>query len=99
MGSTDEVRRLIGARIRAGQLPSAGTHETFGRRGEGLLCACCDQPIDSSQLEYDVEVVSDLGPLATLPMHVYCYHAWHQVSMLSPKKETKQSPGWASPGF
>ena len=86
MGSTGDVRRFIEARILSGQLPPAGTHETFGRRGEGLLCACCDQPIERSQLEYDVELLSDHGPQATLPMHVYCYHAWHQVSLLWPKR-------------
>lgn len=86
MGNTAEVRRLIEARIRSGQLPPAGTHETFGRRGDGVLCACCDLPIERTQLEYDVEILSDLGPQTTLAMHVYCYHAWHQVSLLWPRK-------------
>jgi len=86
MGNTGEIRRLIEARILSGQLPPAGTNETFGRRGGGSACACCDFPIERSQLEYDVEVISELGPQATLAMHVYCYHVWHQVSLLWPAK-------------
>jgi hypothetical protein len=80
MGRPLRVEQQIAARIRAGQLPCAHLYEVFGRRGDGLACACCDDPITSRQIEYDVELSCAMGPVTTLPMHGFCYHAWHQVS-------------------
>jgi hypothetical protein len=75
----DEVRQLIQARILSGQLPRAGNHETFGRKGDGLPCACCDGVITPQQLEYVAEF-ADLGAL-TLPLHAHCYRTWLEVSL------------------
>lgn len=80
MGNQYQIRQLIQARIHAGQLPDASIYEVFGRKGDGLSCACCDDPISSHQIEYDVEVLSAMGAVTTLPMHLFCYHAWHEVA-------------------
>ena len=80
MANPKEVRELIRLRLRSGQLPHTGKHEVFGRKGDGLPCACCDQLITPQQIEHDVEFASDLGTLSTMPMHAYCYHAWQEVS-------------------
>jgi hypothetical protein len=74
----DEVRRVIQARILAGQLPRAGNHEMFGRKGDGLLCACCDEVITPQQIEYVAEF-ADSSAL-TLPLHAHCYRMWLEVS-------------------
>lgn len=79
MRNPDPVRQLIKARILAGQLPYTGNYEVFGRKGDGLRCACCDEPIVRPQIEHDVEFSSDLGTLTTLPMHSCCYQAWREV--------------------
>jgi hypothetical protein len=80
MGNANEVRQLIQARIRAGQLPQARNYEIFGRKGDQLRCACCDDPITRDQIEYDVEFCAEMGAVTTLPMHKSCYRAWYEVS-------------------
>ena len=79
-GNPNEIRQLIDARIHAAQLPHAENYEVFGRKGDGLPCACCDAPINRPQIEYDVELLSKMGAVTTLPMHVACYRAWYEVS-------------------
>lgn len=79
MGIPEQIRQLIRARMDAGQLPYASFYEVFGRKGGGLPCACCDELITRQQTEYDVELSSSLGVITTLPMHVCCYRAWHEV--------------------
>lgn len=80
VGSPTQIRQLIKARIDAGRLPCALLYEVFGRKGDGLRCACCDAAITREQIEYDLEIFSPTGALTTLPMHPYCYYAWHEIS-------------------
>ena len=80
MGESNQIRRLIDERIRAGQLPHAERYEVYGRKGDGLPCACCDGPITRPHIEYDVEFFSNMGAVTTLPMHPACYRAWYEVS-------------------
>jgi len=81
MAISNQIRQLVQARIRAGQLPSADNYyEVFGRKGDGLHCACCDDPVTRQQIEYDVEFSSAMGVVMTLPMHTFCYRAWYEVS-------------------
>ena len=80
MGNQSQIRQHIQARIHASQLPYADFYELYRRKGDGLPCACCDDPLTSPQIEYDVELCSAMGALTTLPMHARCYYAWHEVS-------------------
>jgi hypothetical protein len=80
MRNANQIRKLIQARIYAGQLPHARNYEIFGRKGDALRCACCDDPITRQQIEYDVEFSSDMGAMTTLPMHTFCYRTWYEVS-------------------
>ena len=79
MDMPSQVQQLIETRVHAGQLPYTSLYEVFGRRGDGLACACCDELITSQQIEYDVELPSAMGAVTTLPMHVFCYQVWHQA--------------------
>lgn len=87
MVNPQQIRQLIRTRIQEGQLPYASIYEVFGRKGDGLACACCDEPITSQQIEYDVELCSNIGVLTTLPMHGFCYQAWHEVSSATRRAE------------
>lgn len=80
MRSQNQIRQLIQARIHAGQLPCASIYEVFGRKGDGLSCACCDDVITNQQIEYDLELCSEMGAATTLPMHGICFQAWHEVA-------------------
>jgi hypothetical protein len=78
MGNQKNLQQLILTRIDQGNLPPAGRHELFGRKGDGLPCVCCDRLITPQQIEYDVEFAGDIGTV--MPMHAGCYHAWQEVS-------------------
>ncbi len=92
METANQVRQLIQTRIDAGQLPQAKNYEIFGRQGDGLRCACCDDPITGQQIEYDLEFCSDMGAAATLPMHTVCYRAWCEISYAIQCRERSASP-------
>jgi hypothetical protein len=88
MANSNQIRQLIQARIRAGKLPSAENfYEVFGRKGDRLHCACCDDPVTRQQIEYDVEFSSEMGVVTTLPMHTFCYRAWYEVSCAIPRRQ------------
>ena len=87
MCNQNEVKQLIQSRIDSGQLPRSRNYEVFGRKGDELPCACCDEPITRPEIEYDVEFSSDTGAVATLPMHAFCYRAWREVSCALQRSE------------
>jgi hypothetical protein len=78
-------RRLIAERLRTGVLPRYHGHRTFGGRGEGTPCACCDEPIAPADVQYDVdhrEVAGESAAerLRSIPMHLHCYRVWVEES-------------------
>ncbi len=72
------VRRLIIERLAAGTLPRSREQRIFGGRGDGAFCGCCDQPIGSADIQYDID---DEGAVQrTIPMHLHCYRLWVEES-------------------
>ena len=56
----------------AALLPPQGEGQIFGGRGEGHTCDLCGVPIESSQIEYEVEWRDDAGPRRS-HFHLGCY--------------------------
>jgi hypothetical protein len=56
----------------AGHLPPKGQGQIFGGRGEGNPCDLCGLPIQSSQIEYEVEW-QDAGGMRRAHLHLACY--------------------------
>ena len=78
-------RRLIAARLRVAVLPHYRSQRTFGGRGEGTPCACCDEPIAREEVQYDVEQHDAAGgnvpeQVRSIPMHLHCYRLWVEES-------------------
>jgi hypothetical protein len=53
-------------------LPPKGQGRIYGGRGQGSLCALCGDPIDPSQIEYEIEWSNAEGPQRS-HFHLACY--------------------------
>jgi hypothetical protein len=78
-------RRLIVERLRVAVLPRYRGQRTFGGRGEGTPCACCDEPIALADVQYEVEQRDAGGndvpeQVRSIPMHLHCYRLWVEES-------------------
>jgi hypothetical protein len=69
------LRPTASERIANGQLPGAAPSRMWAGHGSGQLCALCDQPITSDDVEYEVEVQRDSAP-ATFRFHRACESVW-----------------------
>jgi hypothetical protein len=54
------------------KLPPNGQGRIYGGRGQGTPCALCGDPIDPSQIEYEIEWSSAEG-LQRSRFHLACY--------------------------
>ena len=76
-----KVRSLVHGRLESGSLPPDTGQRVFGSRGDGARCACCDQGISDSEVQYELESSSEDGePAGTVSMHMHCYQVWVQES-------------------
>jgi hypothetical protein len=57
---------------RSRNLPPKGQGRIYGGHGQGTPCALCGDPIDSSQIEYEIEWSSAEG-LQRSHLHLACY--------------------------
>jgi hypothetical protein len=86
-GRTAQLRELIRARLSAGTLPPLSPHHrVFAGYGEQQTCHACGEPIERSEVVYEIDVralpASD-GTHArtdTLAMHLACFDVWVQES-------------------
>jgi hypothetical protein len=74
------IRDMIRTAIIEDRLPrSGGKPRIYGGSGEGRACACCHQPIEVTEVQYEVDC--KLGEtMHTLPMHMRCFQAWETES-------------------
>jgi hypothetical protein len=80
-GPKQQVRTSVGTRLETGSLPPDTGQRIFGSRGDGTRCACCDQPITASEVQYDMDSSSEDGEVPlTVSMHLTCYEVWVQES-------------------
>ena len=67
-----ELRARIGSRLESGALPPrADQLRIFGGLGDEGLCACCDQKISKTDVQYDIESGNTV-----ISMHLWCYERW-----------------------
>lgn len=69
------LRRIARARCESGELPKNRPVRTWAGLGSGQACSLCDEPISTSQVEYEAEV-ADGGLLRTLRLHLFCLEIW-----------------------
>jgi hypothetical protein len=66
------LRRRVRQRIDDGLLPGREPESLDAGYGTGSLCAACDQPITSDQVEYEVRG----GEGGRLRFHLGCHSVW-----------------------
>ncbi len=70
----NELRRRVRERIEFGQLPVMMAKQVAAGYGSGRVCAACDEPITSTQVEYEVDDCRDGYRL--LRFHPGCHSLW-----------------------
>ncbi|HTT02968.1 MAG TPA: hypothetical protein VMG11_12865 [Steroidobacteraceae bacterium] len=78
MGGTRELLRPI-AEQQSETIPYRQPRRAWAGHGTGTLCNLCQQPIEATQIEYEIECQVELesGPTnEVLYMHLDCYHDW-----------------------
>jgi hypothetical protein len=68
----DRAQRAIEDR----QLPPGVSTRVWGGRGSGLPCSLCGQPIDSNDVEIELDGV---GASAGVRFHSRCHLVWQQA--------------------
>jgi len=66
------LSEMVRAKLNAGILPLEDPVRTWASFGTGKQCAVCEQPIQSSQTEYELRY-DDREPLR---FHVVCHGSW-----------------------
>ncbi len=69
-----ELRLEVRRRIANGQLPRAPQQYLWAGAGDGHLCSLCDRPIDSQQIEYELQF--NTSPATHYRFHRICHEAW-----------------------
>lgn len=70
----EALRPLARERIAKGQLPSGDLLRMWGGHGTGKVCSLCDKPIQSDEIEYEVEHTGAV--VQALRFHMVCLSAW-----------------------
>lgn len=66
------IRARIRQMVETGELPCDETGKVWAGRGSGTHCAACGEPIEASQIEFEVP----LGASTVLRLHRVCHHIW-----------------------
>ncbi len=78
-GYCSELRGEIARRLESSSLPVAGEQKIFAGYGDNQDCDCCDRPITSTEVLYEVEFDREPVPIVLL-MHRQCFGLWFEES-------------------
>jgi hypothetical protein len=72
------LRAKARAAVEGGKLPSRRPDRTWGKPGVGAVCAVCDEPATSDQLEVEILFWRDGGNSEPdkFHFHIRCFAAW-----------------------
>lgn len=82
------LRQRVRQLLENGHLPVKLPRRVRAGYGSGRLCDACDQPITSTQVEYEVEDESDGRRLS---LHMGCHVIW-QIECARAKLDAVDSP-------
>jgi hypothetical protein len=75
--SPAQVKALISAKLSAHQLPTTPPMMTSTGTGNGAICAACDEPIRSSDL--DVDCLWEASQDESFRLHIDCFTEWRRL--------------------
>jgi hypothetical protein len=77
--SQSDLSRRIRARIGASSLPDGAQIKIHASLSAGSSCACCDQSIESGDVQFSVQHRRLDGVRHYVAMHSSCFHEWRAV--------------------
>lgn len=77
--SQPDLSRRIRARIAASSLPDGAQIRIHASLSAGSTCGCCEQSIDSGDVQFSVQHRRPDGVRHFVAMHSACFHAWRAV--------------------
>ena len=86
-----ELRDRIRRWIDEGRLPILIPERILAGYGSGSKCPACEQPITTSQIEYDVDYPRN--GTALLSLHLGCYVLWQIECVKRVRAGHEDSPG------
>jgi hypothetical protein len=75
MGVAQNRVRSLESEAQVVDAPNEIPPRTWAGRGQGACCDLCHEPIDTDQIEYEVELAADLRS-RTVRLHLDCYEQW-----------------------
>jgi hypothetical protein len=76
------IRVRVRQMLETGRLPCDEPGKVWAGRGVGTHCAACGEPIATSDIEFEVDLVSG----ASLRLHRTCHEIWREeCDMLQPR--------------
>ena len=78
MSDEKDVRTKARAVMLAGKLPSRRPDRTWGGPGVGASCTVCELPVQSSEMEFEIQFArdGDNPGLDKYHVHIRCFAAW-----------------------
>jgi hypothetical protein len=67
-----ELKRMLTEKRRVGEVPRISTSRTWAGNGSGAVCLLCEIPIETGQIEYEVEWQNGRDT-RLLRFHELCY--------------------------
>ena len=76
------IRARIRQMVETGELPCEESGKVWAGRGDGTHCAACGETIESTEIEFEV----DLGRGTVLRLHRLCHHMWQKECQALPSR-------------
>ena len=76
------VRVRIRQMVEGGELPCEETGKVWAGRGTGTHCPACGEPIEPTQIEFEVV----LGASTVLRLHRLCHQLWQEECQTLPSR-------------
>jgi hypothetical protein len=92
MSVRDNLSASIRTRIIAARLPGRPTAYVYAGPGDGALCACCDEFIKGTEIQYDLDFPAREGEISSYAMHLHCFHLWRDgIELLAHEDAARRS--------
>jgi len=76
------IRARIRAMVEGGELPCEESGKVWAGRGNGTHCAACGETIESTEIEFEVQI----GPGTVLRLHRLCHYLWQEECQALPPR-------------
>lgn len=92
MSAREDLTASIRERILSARLPERPTAYVYAGPGDGARCACCDELIAGTDIQYDLDFPAQKeDEISSYAMHLACFHLWREAVESLQRHVTKGS--------